>query len=81
MASSEIVGTTCSVRAYISTGIITIHPGASQGFGFATCNVEVLKVSSLASCMRLLGSLAVMGPGGSAVWGGSIGPIGSFKLQ
>ena len=32
MASSEIVGTTCSVRAYISTGIITIHPGASQGF-------------------------------------------------
>ena len=31
--------------------------------------------------MRLLGSLAVMGPGGSAVWGGSIGPIGSFKLQ
>ena len=49
MASSEIVGTTCSVRAYISTGIITIHPGASQGFGFTTCNVEVLKVSSLAS--------------------------------
>ena len=49
MASSEIVGTTCSVRAYISTGIITIHPGASQGFGFITCNVEVLKVSSLAS--------------------------------
>ena len=46
MASSEIVGTTCSMRAYISTGIITIHPGASQGFGF---NVEVLKVSSLAS--------------------------------
>ena len=49
MASSEIVWTTCSVRAYISTGIITIHPGASQGFGFTTCNVEVLKVSSLAS--------------------------------
>ena len=30
--------------------------------------------------MRLLGSLAVMGPGGSAVWGGSIGPICSFKF-
>ena len=55
MASPDIVGTTCSVRAYISTGIITIHPGASlgspacSGFGFTTCNVEVLKVSSLAS--------------------------------
>ena len=57
MASPEIVGTTCtcSVRAYISTGIITIHPGASlgspacSGFGFTTCNVEVLKVSFLAS--------------------------------